>query len=171
MISTIFSTSQKKFLLEMIKIKLIFFFCHPHIFFSYQWPIKYFFFLSSFLTKQFVHNIILKERVLVACPETSLINSKEFLQPIITPFEFELACNTSIQWSGRLITDYRDLLGEQEGQNSSASNIEEEEEGEGDVSLITGKVRTASKATELHSEGQLTVINDKTIRWAGCRVI
>ena len=63
-----------------------------------------------------------------------------------------------------MITDYRDLLGEQEGQNSSASNIEEEEEGEGDVSLITGKVRTASKATDLHSEGQLTVINDKTIR-------
>ena len=54
-----------------------------------------------------------KERVnTVACPETSLINSKEFLQPIITPFEFSLACNSAIKWSGRLVTDYRDLLGD-----------------------------------------------------------
>ena len=106
--------------------------------------------------------------VLVACPETTLIDSKEFLQPIITPFEFSLACNTTIQWSGRLITDYRDLLGEQGGllpAKEEEVSCEDSEDGEGDVSLITGKVRTSYKASDLHSEGQLTVINDKTIRF------
>ena len=56
------------------------------------------------------------------------------------------------------------LQGEGEGATNSSAINTEEDEGEGDVSLITGKVRTASKASELHSEGQLTVINDKTIR-------
>merc|ERR1719447_583230 len=87
--------------------------------------------------------------VLVACPETTLINSKEFLQPIITPFEFSLACNTSIQWSGRLVTDYRDLLGEQ-GQDLEQEE-DSSEDGEGDVSLITGKARTTKLASDLRS--------------------
>ena len=30
--------------------------------------------------------------VLVACPENSLIESREFFKPVITPFELELAC-------------------------------------------------------------------------------
>ena len=57
------------------------------------------------------------------------------------------------------------MLGEGEGEGEARHT--EEEDGEGDVSLITGKVRTAAKASELHSEGQLTVINDKTIRYVG----
>ena len=30
--------------------------------------------------------------VLVACPENSLIDSRDFYKPVITPFEMELAC-------------------------------------------------------------------------------
>ena len=61
------------------------------------------------------------------------------------------------------------MLGKQEGEGEGEARHTEEEDGdgEGDVSLITGKVRTAAKASELHSEGQLTVINDKTIRYVG----
>jgi diphthamide biosynthesis protein 2 len=29
--------------------------------------------------------------VIVACPENSLVDSKEFFKPIITPFELEIA--------------------------------------------------------------------------------
>ena len=65
------------------------------------------------------------------------------------------------------MTDYRDLLGDHAidlpGQEQDTSS-EDGEDGEGDVSLITGKVRTSKTASHLHSEGQLTVINDKTIR-------
>ena len=100
----------------------------------------------------------------MACPESSLIDSREFLQPIITPFEFSLACNSAIKWSGRLVTDYRDLLGDLSlGEEEEVAGCDDSEDSEGDVSLITGKVRTASKLSDLSTEGQLTVINDKTI--------
>ena len=48
--------------------------------------------------------------VLVACPENSLLDSSEFYKPVITPYEMELACNTNREWSGELITDFRQLL-------------------------------------------------------------
>jgi len=48
--------------------------------------------------------------VLIACPENSLIDSKEFFRPIITPFEMELACNPQRQWMGTCQLDFRQLL-------------------------------------------------------------
>ncbi|CAI2173044.1 15779_t:CDS:2 [Funneliformis geosporum] len=48
--------------------------------------------------------------VLVACPENSLIDSKEFYRPIVTPFELEIALNPSKQWTGEYITDFQLLL-------------------------------------------------------------
>ena len=48
--------------------------------------------------------------VLIACPENSLIDSKEFFRPIVTPFEMELACNPQRQWTGTCELDYRQLL-------------------------------------------------------------
>ena len=48
--------------------------------------------------------------VLIACPENSLIDSKEFYRPIITPFEMELACNPKRQWTGTCELDFRQLL-------------------------------------------------------------
>lgn len=105
--------------------------------------------------------------VLVACPETSLIDSKEFLQPIVTPYEFELACNKRTEWAGKLATDYKDVLAMEtiprvkDGDRDSAVESEEEE---GDMSLITGKIRTSCNTGVSEEEGQLSVINDKTIR-------
>lgn len=48
--------------------------------------------------------------VLVACPENSLIDSKEFFKPIVTPFEVEIALNSSREWTGDYYTDFRQLL-------------------------------------------------------------
>jgi len=48
--------------------------------------------------------------VLIACPENSLIDSKEFYRPIITPLEMELACNPQRQWTGTCELDFRQLL-------------------------------------------------------------
>lgn len=48
--------------------------------------------------------------VLVACPLNSLIDSKEFYKPIITPYELEVAFNRNRQWTNRRITDYNRLL-------------------------------------------------------------
>ncbi|GAA5820936.1 hypothetical protein JCM3770_002636 [Rhodotorula araucariae] len=47
--------------------------------------------------------------VLVACPENSMVDSKEFLRPIVTPFELELAL-TSKAWTGDYILDFAALL-------------------------------------------------------------
>ena len=104
--------------------------------------------------------------VLVACPETSLVDSRDFLQPIVTPYEFELACSRGVEWAGKLVTDFQELLiTSSDGVDDGGGGGEQEEEdGEGDVSLITGKVRSSVRSQEPVSGGQLTVINDKTIR-------
>ena len=46
--------------------------------------------------------------VLVACPQNSLLDSKEFYKPVITPYEMEVACNR--EWTGQYVTDFRQLL-------------------------------------------------------------
>ncbi len=52
--------------------------------------------------------------VLVACPENSVITSREFLQPIITPLELEVALNPARQLasesSSAVSTSFRDVL-------------------------------------------------------------
>lgn len=48
--------------------------------------------------------------VLVACPENSLLDSKEFYRPIVTPYEVELACNANREWSQEYILEFYHLL-------------------------------------------------------------
>lgn len=48
--------------------------------------------------------------VLIACPENSLLDSSEFYRPVVTPFEMEVACNKSREWSEEYVTDFRHLL-------------------------------------------------------------
>jgi len=97
--------------------------------------------------------------VYVACPETTVIDSKEFLQPVITPYELELACNSGQEWSGQVVTDYRELL-EGGDKYAEASSVDHE----ADVSLLTGKIRNmGNHVGEDHGEGKLMIVNDKTV--------
>ena len=48
--------------------------------------------------------------VLVACPENTLLDSSEFYQPVVTPYEMELACNPQREWTGDYVTDFSQLL-------------------------------------------------------------
>ncbi|KAF9189362.1 Diphthamide biosynthesis protein 2 [Haplosporangium sp. Z 767] len=48
--------------------------------------------------------------VYVACPENSLIDSKEFYRPIVTPYELEIALSKSREWTGDYVTDFQQLL-------------------------------------------------------------
>lgn len=48
--------------------------------------------------------------VLVACPQNTLVDSKDFLKPVVTPFEMEVACNQARQWTGDYVTDFLQLL-------------------------------------------------------------
>lgn len=48
--------------------------------------------------------------VLVTCPEACLENEKEYMQPVVTLLEVELALNPNRQWNDKLSVDFRDLL-------------------------------------------------------------
>lgn len=48
--------------------------------------------------------------VLVACPENTLLDSKEFFRPVVTPFELEVALNPSRQWSQAFTANFGDIL-------------------------------------------------------------
>ena len=51
--------------------------------------------------------------VLVACPENSLLDAKDFLRPIVTPYELEVALQPEQTWTGRYVLDFEQLLREQ----------------------------------------------------------
>ncbi|XP_066910059.1 2-(3-amino-3-carboxypropyl)histidine synthase subunit 2-like [Clytia hemisphaerica] len=85
--------------------------------------------------------------VLVACPENSLLDSKEFYKPIITPYEMEMACLSGRSWSGDVVTDFRELL------SGSKRFVELDGENDGkdkkpEYSLITGKLRNNNTMSE-----------------------
>ncbi|KAI9090437.1 diphthamide biosynthesis protein [Phlyctochytrium arcticum] len=43
---------------------------------------------------------------LIACPENSILDSKEYLRPIVTPFELEMALRKTQEWTGAYETSF-----------------------------------------------------------------
>lgn len=76
--------------------------------------------------------------VVIGCWESSLIESKDFWKPIITPFELELALLDERErvWTGEWDSNFDALLGKENGALGGAltgannDNVTEEEEGE-----------------------------------------
>ncbi|KAJ8276936.1 hypothetical protein GJAV_G00069550 [Gymnothorax javanicus] len=107
--------------------------------------------------------------VLVACPESSLLDSSEFYRPVVTPFEMEVACNKHQEWTGHYVTDFRDLLPGacSHGSNSSRDAGAQEDDGNGaDVSLISGGLRYSHFASSLdidNSNSATVVERNKTL--------
>ncbi|KAF9919304.1 Diphthamide biosynthesis protein 2 [Lobosporangium transversale] len=108
--------------------------------------------------------------VYVACPENSLIDSKEFYRPIVTPFELEIALSKSLDWTGKYITDFQQLLPEDgqvgvdkiklsQAQLDAASDREDDQDGDSPsdrasdedeiphFSLVTGQLKKSKKFT------------------------
>ncbi|KDQ07197.1 hypothetical protein BOTBODRAFT_167279 [Botryobasidium botryosum FD-172 SS1] len=84
--------------------------------------------------------------VLVACPENSLIDNKEFMQPIVTPYELELALSPEPRWTGRLVLDFKQILSEAAEAEPRENGSEEEFDNDQPAfSLMTGKYRHAKK--------------------------
>lgn len=81
--------------------------------------------------------------VLVACPQTALLDSKEYLSPVITPFEAELAFVEKRVWTGEYRLDYGGLAAGNGLENGLGSEGKKEgeddaEEEEPRFSLISG---------------------------------
>ncbi|GJJ15180.1 hypothetical protein Clacol_009456 [Clathrus columnatus] len=83
--------------------------------------------------------------VMVACPENSVVESKEFYRPIITPFELYLALNGEPIWPGNYILDFEQVM---RLQKEVATHSEQNTVDDPDrpmFSLATGKYRYVKK--------------------------
>jgi len=84
--------------------------------------------------------------VLVACPESSIVDAKAFMQPVVTPLELDLALNANRQ-AGATATsaDFADCLPGGQAYVPFAAKQE------ADVSLISGKLRRGLVVEEENS--------------------
>lgn len=110
--------------------------------------------------------------VYVSCAQTALLDSKEFLAPVITPFEALLAFKRGSQWTGAYTTEFRDLfnLSSFEAENNvdeprysffQGGYVEEQEheentdDGDEDLALAV----TTEKALRIRDENPNSVVN------------
>lgn len=103
--------------------------------------------------------------VYVACPEATLVDSRELYQPVITPYELEVALNKSREWTSSYVTDYNELL----PGGAAYVPLTVRDESEADVSLITGRSRTLvcseenSSSSSVALRGEMNVANINSV--------
>ncbi|KAF9146857.1 Diphthamide biosynthesis protein 2 [Mortierella sp. GBA39] len=104
--------------------------------------------------------------VYVACPENSLIDSKEFYRPIVTPYELEIALSKSREWTGDYVTNFQELLPDDDkigvdkikisqaqldaasdGEDEDGSDVDSDEDERPHFSLVTGQFKQSKKYT------------------------
>eukprot|EP00941_MAST-03F_sp_MAST-3F-sp1_P005780 g5780.t1 len=67
--------------------------------------------------------------VLVAAPEYSFLSgadSSEFVKPLATPYELEVALNPNTEWTGDYITDFQQLLSQKSEKKDSTNEKKED---------------------------------------------
>lgn len=75
--------------------------------------------------------------ILVSCGQNSVIDTKEFFTPIITPYELEVALGGQLSWEGKIVTEFDNLL-KVVDQLPEKEKQEYDEEAEPRFSIITG---------------------------------
>ncbi|KAH7339802.1 putative diphthamide synthesis protein-domain-containing protein [Rhizoctonia solani] len=84
--------------------------------------------------------------VLVACPENSVIDSKEFYRPIVTPFELEIALGADRSWTGEYVLNFDQLLFRQKSEGDISNDQDSDEDPDRpSFSLVTGTYRHAKR--------------------------
>ncbi|XP_046628857.1 2-(3-amino-3-carboxypropyl)histidine synthase subunit 2 [Neodiprion virginianus] len=73
--------------------------------------------------------------VVIACPENLVYDSRDFFKPMLTPFEVEIAFNTSRAFSTQYCMDFRHIL------STGLNYVPLETSSDSDVSLISGSIR------------------------------
>lgn len=68
--------------------------------------------------------------IYVSCAQTALLDSKEFLAPVITPFEAMIAFGRGSEWTGAYVTEFRYLI--------TSSPMEAKNKSEARFSFIQG---------------------------------
>ncbi|CAL5013957.1 unnamed protein product [Urochloa decumbens] len=59
--------------------------------------------------------------VYVSCAQTALLDSKDFLAPVVTPFEAVLAFSRGREWTGEYLLDFKDLITSEKQEVASAT--------------------------------------------------
>ena len=98
--------------------------------------------------------------VLVSCPENSLLDSREFLKPIITPFELDVALNGNREWTGNYEANFRQIL--PDGPCFCEFGRNQDEDGL-NFSLISGKIRTNNEDIEENGRRNELAVQDTRI--------
>ncbi|XP_066590947.1 2-(3-amino-3-carboxypropyl)histidine synthase subunit 2 [Prorops nasuta] len=73
--------------------------------------------------------------VVITCPENEVFDSKEFLKPLVIPYEVELAFNSSREYCAQYFMDFRQIL------PGGANYVDFKPSNEADVSLISSNLR------------------------------
>ncbi|KIJ50390.1 hypothetical protein M422DRAFT_204294 [Sphaerobolus stellatus SS14] len=90
--------------------------------------------------------------VMVACPENSVIDTKEFYRPIVTPFELSLALNPKPIWPGNYILDFEHVMEQTHASIEEEGKSDDENDPDRPIfSLVTGKYRHSKKYGQVPS--------------------
>ncbi|XP_012216366.1 2-(3-amino-3-carboxypropyl)histidine synthase subunit 2 [Linepithema humile] len=73
--------------------------------------------------------------VVIACPENEVFDSRDFLKPMLTPYEVELAFNSAREFCPQYFMDFRQIL------PGGTHYVDFKPSMDSDVSLITSNVR------------------------------
>ncbi|CAN6905364.1 unnamed protein product [Brassica oleracea] len=65
--------------------------------------------------------------IYISCAQTALLDSKEFMAPVITPFEANLAFSRGSEWTGAYLMHFQDVIINSSKPESEAENGSEEE--------------------------------------------
>ncbi|KAJ2742023.1 Diphthamide biosynthesis protein 2 [Coemansia sp. BCRC 34301] len=103
--------------------------------------------------------------VLVACPENSLVDSKDFFAPVVTPFEIQLALSQSRQWTGDYVTDFHAFLDDAE--RELGEDYVDDDDDVPHFSLVTGTLKQNKRFSDpRHSlcsgSAQVAIRNNQT---------
>ncbi|ETP32484.1 diphthamide biosynthesis protein 2 [Phytophthora nicotianae P10297] len=93
--------------------------------------------------------------VLVACQQNTLMDSKEYYKPIVTPYELQLALSLSEEWDGQYKTDFSEVIPalDQTAQSVEQAAVDGEDEADKPFfSLVSGTYKTASHSTAVDRE-------------------
>jgi diphthamide biosynthesis protein 2 len=93
--------------------------------------------------------------VLVACQQNTLMDSKEFYKPIVTPYELQLALSPTEEWDGQYKTDFREVIPALE---HTAQSVEQAADGDDEdadkpfFSLVSGTYKSSSRTSVVDRE-------------------
>ncbi|CAK9797306.1 2-(3-amino-3-carboxypropyl)histidine synthase subunit 2 [Anthophora quadrimaculata] len=94
--------------------------------------------------------------VVITCPENEIFDSREFLKPILMPFEVELAFNSSREHYTSCCMDFRQIL------PGGVNYIDFKASTDSDISLITGDVRHCNENAPCTDKMNALVIKNST---------